>query len=50
MINARKLIAEIIFFMKIIKKAVTYFKILCKQLTEIYKKIKLYKKNNSTFF
>ena len=50
MIDIEKLIAEIIFFIRIIKKAVVCFKILCKQLTEVCKKTELYKKNSFTFF
>ena len=50
MINTKKLIAEIIFFMKIIKKAVVCFKILYKQLIKACKETELYEKNDSIFF
>ena len=50
MIDARKLIMKIIFFIKIIKKAVICFKVLCKQLMKAYKKTELHEKNSSTFF
>ena len=50
MINAEELIIEIIFFMKIIKKAVVCFKVLYKQLTKACKKTELHEKNDSTFF
>ena len=50
MINAEELIVKIIFFIKIIKRAVICFKILCRQLMKAYKKIELYKKNDFTFF
>ena len=50
MINAEELIAKIIFFMKIIKKAVICFKVLCKQLMKACKKTELYEKNSFTFF
>ena len=50
MINAEKLIAEIIFFTKVIKKAVICFKILCRQLTKAYKETELHEKDSFTFF
>ena len=50
MINIKKLIVKIIFFIKIIKKVVICFKILYKQLTKAYKKTELHEKDNSTFF
>ena len=50
MINAEKLIAEIIFFIKIIKKAVICFKVLYKQLIKACKEIELHEKNNFIFF
>ena len=50
MINAEKLIVKIIFFMRIVKKAVVYFKVLYRQLTKAYKKTELHEKNNFTFF
>ena len=49
MINVKKLIINIIFFIKIIKRAVIYFKILCKQLTKTCKKTELHEKNNFFF-
>ena len=50
MINVKKLIAEIIFFIKIIKKAVVCFKILCRQLIKACKETELHEKNDFTFF
>ena len=50
MINAEKLIAKIIFFMKIIKRTVVYFKILYKQLMKACKKTELHEKNSFFFF
>ena len=50
MIDVKKLIAEIIFFIKIIKKIVIYFKVLCKKLTKAYKETELHEKNSFTFF
>ena len=50
MIDVEKLIIKIIFFMKVIKRAVVCFKILCKQLMKACKEIELYKKNNFIFF
>ena len=50
MINAEKLIVKIIFFIKIIKKAVICFKILCKQLIKVCKETELHEKNDFIFF
>ena len=50
MISAGKLIVKAIFFIRVVKRAVVCFKILCRQLTEAYKKIELHEKNSSTFF
>ena len=50
MINVKKLIMKIIFFMKIIKKVIIYFKVLCKQLMKACKEIKLHEKNDFIFF
>ena len=50
MINIKKLIIKIIFFIKVIKRAIICFKILCKQLMKAYKKIELYEKNDFIFF
>ena len=50
MIDAEELIAKIIFFIKIIKKAVICFKVLCKQLMKACKEIKLHEKNDFIFF
>ena len=50
MINVEKLIAEVIFFIKIIKKAVICFKVLYKQLIETCKETELHEKNDFIFF
>ena len=50
MIDAEELIAKVIFFIKVIKRAVVCFKVLCKQLTEACKETELHEKNSSTFF
>ena len=50
MINAEELIAEIIFFMRIIKKTVVCFKVLCRQLMKACKETELHEKNSSTSF
>ena len=44
MIDVKKLIIKIIFLIKVFKKAVVYFKVLCKQLIETCKKTELHKK------
>ena len=50
MINVKKLITKIIFFIKVIKRVVIYFKVLYKQLIKVYKKIELHEKNDFFFF
>ena len=50
MINVKKLIIKVIFFIKIIKKVIIYFKILCKQLIKACKETELHEKNNFFFF
>ena len=50
MINVEKLIVKIIFFIKIIKRAVICFKILYKQLMKVCKETELHEKDDFTFF